>query len=158
MPRPTRLAALGAVLLAVGCSGRGAPAHAAAAYTPHTRTVTVTTVALMVKEDAAVLPFLKQDFAKGGVLDGKEVYGFMPSTITVVAGDTIHFHFINPEDDEHNFVLPDFFVKLPGQTIVDTTYVPKGPGIYDFACAIPAHLPMMHGQLVVLAPSALGDR
>ncbi len=144
-----------AALACLGCAGRGA-GTGAPAYTPHTRFVTVTTVALMVREHATVLPFLERDFARGGVLDGKEVYGFMPSTITVVAGDTIHFHFVNPEDDEHNFVLPDFFVKLPGQTIVDTTYVPGGPGVYDFACAIPAHLPMMHGQLVVLAPAALG--
>lgn len=90
------------------------------------------------------------------MLDGKEVYGFEPSTITVAAGDTIHFHFVNPEDDEHNFVLRDLFVKLPGQTVVDTTYVARAPGIYPFACAIPAHLPMMHGQLVVLNPAALG--
>lgn len=153
MPR-TSSAALAAALLALGCAGRAAPSRAPA-YTPRTRYVTVTTVALMVKEDASVLPFLRQDFAKGGVLDGKEVYGFVPATITVVAGDTIRFHFVNPEDDEHNFVLPDFFVKLPGQTIVDTTYVPKSAGVYDFACAIPAHLPMMHGQLVVLAPAAV---
>ncbi len=132
------------------------PQQQPAVYVPQARYVTVTTVALMVKEDAGVLPFLKKDFAKGGVLDGKEVYGFMPSTITVAAGDTIHFHFINPEDDEHNFVLRDLFVKLPGQTIVDTTYVARKPGIYDFACAIPAHLPMMHGQLVVLNPAAVG--
>lgn len=125
------------------------------AYTPSARYVTVTTVPLLVKEQAGVLPFLKQDFARGGVLDGKEVYGFEPSTITVVAGDTIHFHFVNPEDDEHNFVLHDLFVKLPGQRTVDTTYVAGAPGIYDFACAIPAHLPMMHGQLVVLAPAAV---
>jgi plastocyanin len=38
-----------------------------------------------------VLPFLKGDFAKGGVLEGKEVYAFSPSTITVIVGDTIHF-------------------------------------------------------------------
>ncbi len=146
---------LTAVAAAAGCTAaRHAPARAA--YTPHARYVTVTTVALMVKEDAGVLPFLKKDFAKGGVLEGKEVYGFEPSTITVEAGDTIHFNFINPEDDEHNFVLKNFFVKLPGQTIVDTTYVARTPGIYDFACAIPAHLPMMHGQLVVLNPEAVG--
>ena len=144
-----------ALFLAVSACAHVPPPPAPPAYTPQARYVTVTTVALMVKEDAGVLPFLKQDFAKGGVLDGKEVYGFEPSTITVVAGDTIHFHFVNPEDDEHNFVLRDLFVKLPGQTIVDTTYVPKAPGIYDFACAIPAHLPMMHGQLVVLSPSAV---
>jgi uncharacterized cupredoxin-like copper-binding protein len=148
-------AAVGTALLLAACTGATA-GRQHPAYVPQARFVTVTTVALMVKEDAGVLPFLKQDFARGGVLDGKEVYGFMPSTITVAAGDTIHFHFINPEDDEHNFVLRDLFVKLPGQTIVDTTYVARKPGIYDFACAIPAHLPMMHGQLVVLNPEAVG--
>ncbi len=150
-----RLAAVALpVALLAACAGETAE-HGRAAYVPQARYVTVTTVALMVKEDAGVLPFLKQDFAKGGVLEGKEVYAFEPSTITVAAGDTIHFHFINPEDDEHNFVLRDLFVKLPGQTIVDTTYVARTPGIYDFACAIPAHLPMMHGQLVVLNPPAV---
>jgi uncharacterized cupredoxin-like copper-binding protein len=151
-PVPNRRS-IAAVVLLAAC---GTPQVRPAAYTPQARYVTVTTVALMVKEDAGVLPFLKEDFAKGGVLDGKEVYGFAPSTITVVAGDTIHFHFVNPEDDEHNFVLRDLFVKLPGQTIVDTTYVTRAPGIYEFACAIPAHLPMMHGQLVVLNPAAVG--
>ncbi len=146
--------ATGCVLLAAGCAPQPSTTGRAA-YVPQSRYVTVTTVALMVKEDAGVLPFLKEDFARGGVLDGKEVYGFEPSTITVAAGDTIHFHFVNPEDDEHNFVLRDLFVKLPGQTVVDTTYVARAPGIYPFACAIPAHLPMMHGQLVVLNPAAL---
>ncbi|MDE3152353.1 MAG: cupredoxin domain-containing protein [Gemmatimonadota bacterium] len=150
-----RSSALSAVSIALLAACAAPPPPRPPAYKPQARYVTVTTVALMVKEDAGVLPFLKKDFAKGGVLDGKEVYGFEPSTITVVAGDTIHFHFVNPEDDEHNFVLRDLFVKLPGQQVVDTTYVSRAPGIYDFACAIPAHLPMMHGQLVVLAPSAV---
>lgn len=150
--RPVLMVFVAAALSACAPESK-APPHPA--YAPRARYVTVTTVALMVKEDAGVLPFLKKDFATGGVLDGKEVYGFEPSTITVVAGDTIHFHFVNPEDDEHNFVLHDLFVKLPGQTVVDTTYVARAPGIYDFACAIPAHLPMMHGQLVVLSPTAV---
>ena len=97
------VAGAAALVLVAGCAPT--PRAAQASYTPRARYVTVTTVALMVKEDAAVLPFLKQDFAKGGVLEGKEVYGFEPSTITVVAGDTIHFHFVNPEDDEHNFCV-----------------------------------------------------
>jgi len=129
----------------------------APAYTPRTREVTITTVPLLVKEEQGMLPFLKQDFAKGGVLDGKEVYAFSPSTVTVVEGDTIHFTFINPEDDAHSFVLPDLTVALPGQTTTIAIYVAKRAGIYPFVCAIPAHLPMMHGELVVLAPSAVRD-
>jgi plastocyanin len=127
-----------------------------ARYTPVTREIAVTTVPLLVKEQQSVLPFLKEDFAKGGVLEGKEVYAFSPSTITVFEGDTIHFTFINPEDDVHSFVLPDLAVSLPGQKTTTATYVAKRAGIYPFVCSIPAHLPMMAGQLIVLAPAAIG--
>jgi plastocyanin len=111
-------------------------------------------VPLLVKEQQGAFPFLKEDFAKGGVLDGKEVYAFSPSTVTVVEGDTIQFTFINPEDDVHSFVLPDLAVSLPGQRTTTTTYVAKRAGIYPFVCAIPAHLPMMWGQLVVLSATS----
>jgi len=124
-------------------------------YQPGSRELTVTTVPLLVKEQQTVLPFLKADFAKGGVLDGKEVYGFSPSTLTVVEGDTIHFTFINPEDDQHSFVLPDLIVNLPPQQTTHATYVAKRAGIYSFVCSVPSHLPMMTGQLVVLSPLAV---
>jgi plastocyanin len=143
---------LGAMLLAVGCAG---PAPRAASYQPRVRELTVTTVPLLVKEEQGVLPFLKADFAKGGVLEGKEVYAFSPSTLTVVEGDTIHFTLINPEDDNHSFVLPDLLVALPPQQTTHATYVAKRAGIYPIMCAVPSHLPMMSGQLVVLAPSAV---
>ncbi len=126
-----------------------------AAYKPRTRTITITTVPLLVKEQTSLFPFLKQDFASGGVLDGKEVYAFSPSTITVAEGDTIQFTFINPEDDVHSFVLPDLAVPLPAQQITRATYVARRRGIYPFVCSIPSHLPMMSGQLVVLAPGAM---
>ena len=58
---------------------------------------------------------------------------------------------VNPEDDDHAFVLRDLFVKLAPQSTTDTTYVARSPGIYDFSCSVPAHVPMMHGQLVVLS-------
>jgi len=112
-------------------------------------------VPLLVKEQQSVLPFLKEDFAKGGVLDGKEVYAFSPSTLTVVEGDTIHFTFINPEDDDHSFVLPELAVPLPPKRVTRATYVAKRPGIYPFLCAVQSHLPMMSGQLVVLAAASV---
>lgn len=139
-------------LLVFGACG-GVPR--AATYTPRVREVTVTTVPLLVKEARGLYPFLPAAFAPGGVLDGKEVYAFSPSTLTVVRGDTIHFTFINPEDDLHSFVLPDFAVALPGLQVVRRTYVAGRPGIYPFACNIPGHLPMMTGELVVLAPAAV---
>ena len=144
-----------AILLAAlaACGTRAATSHAA--YKPRTRAITVTTVPLLVKEQASLFTFLKQDFATGGVLDGKEVYAFSPSTITVVEGDTIRFTFYNPEDDVHSFVLPDLAVPLPPQKITTATYVAKHRGIYPFVCSVASHLPMMSGQLVVLAPEAM---
>jgi plastocyanin len=116
------------------------------------REIVITTVPLLTKELATTYPFLKKDFAKSGVLDGKEVYEFMPSAITAYQGDTLRLTFINPEDDPHNFVLSDLAVPLPGQSVTHATYVVRHSGIFDFVCAIPAHTPMMHGQLVVLPP------
>ena len=123
------------------------------AYIPRTRALTVTTVPLLVKEERSVFPFLEPAFAKGGVLEGKEVYAFSPSTLTVVEGDTVHFTIINPEDDVHSFVLPDFAVSLPGGKTTEATYVAKRAGIFPILCAVQSHLPLMSGQLVVL-PSA----
>lgn len=152
-PRPGLVVlALAIAPLAAGC--RRAPTGGA--YVPRVREVTLTTVPLLVKEDRALYPFLAKDFAKGGVLEGKEVYAFSPSTVTVVQGDTIHFTFINPEDDLHSFVLPGFAVALPGQSTTHATYVARQAGIYPFSCNIATHLPMMWGQLVVLAPEAVG--
>jgi plastocyanin len=152
MPRlPGLLVACALAFEAAACT-RAAPSARTSAYVPRTRAITITTVPLLVKEQKQLFPFLAPAFARGGVLDGKEVYAFSPSSITVMEGDTIHFTFINPEDDVHSFVLPDLVVPLPGNHAVDTTYVAKKAGIYPFVCAVQSHLPMMSGQLVVLAP------
>jgi len=91
------------------------------------------------------------------VLDGKEVYAFSPSTLTVVEGDTIHLTLINPEDDVHSFVVPDFAVSLPGNKTTEATYVARRAGIFPILCAVPSHLPMMSGQLVVLPAATMGS-
>lgn len=151
----------GVLLAAAACTGgargRDRAATDAGAYAPRTREFAITTVPLLVKEEQGVLPFLKEDFATGGVLDGKEVYAFSPSSITVIEGDTIHFTLINPEDDVHSFVLPDLAVPLPGQQVTKATYVAKRVGVFPFVCAIAAHLPMMSGQLVVLPARSMAD-
>lgn len=150
-------AAVLSAMLALTGSGCGRPESSRTAmdYRPVTRELTVTTVPLLVKEQSSTFPFLPKDFASGGVLAGKEVYAFSPSTLTVVAGDTIHFTFVNPEDDVHSFVLPDLVVALPPQTITHATYVASRPGVFPFVCSVASHLPMMSGQLVVLSPAAL---
>jgi uncharacterized cupredoxin-like copper-binding protein len=139
-------------LVLAGCgSGSASSRVVLDKYVPRTRAVTITTVPLLVKELAKTYPFLEKDLAPGGVLSGKEVYAFSPNTITAVSGDTLRLTLLNPEDDDHAFVLRDFFVKLPPQSRVDTVYVAKAPGIYEFSCSVPAHLPMMRGQLIVLS-------
>ncbi|MFI5309999.1 MAG: cupredoxin domain-containing protein [Gemmatimonadales bacterium] len=117
----------------------------------------MTTVPLLVKEELSVFPFLKPAFAKGGVLEGKEVYAFSPNTITAVEGDTLHLTIINPEDDAHSFVLPDFAVSLPGGKVTSATWIAKAAGIYPFLCAVPSHLPMMSGQMVILSAAAMAS-
>jgi plastocyanin len=137
--------------LALGCESRGA--HPA--YVPQVREITLTAVPLLTKELQSVYPFLRDSFAPNGVLDGKEIYAFVPSTVTVVEGDTIHFTLVNPEDDEHKFVLEDLVVDLPGQTVNRATYLAHSPGVFTFSCVMPTHVPYMYGQLVVL-PAAAG--
>lgn len=157
--RPVVAVVLVALGIYMGWAAMGGTTHAASRratrYVPRTRALTVTTVPLLVKEEQSVLPFLKEDFAPGGVLAGKEVYAFSPSTLTVVEGDTIRFTFVNPEDDVHSFVLPDLVVPLAPQKDTTVTYVARHAGIFPFVCSVPAHRPMMSGQLVVLAPEAV---
>ncbi len=144
--------AIALLLLALGGC---AHSHPPAAYTPQVRELTLTTVPLLTKELQKTYPFLREDFAPGGILHGKEVYGFFPSTLTVVEGDTLHFTFVNPEDDAHMFVLQDLAVPLPGQSVTHASWVASHAGVFPFACVVPAHLPLMYGQLVVL-PASIG--
>ena len=71
---------VGAVVSLIGCTIAKSPPPSHA-YLPHVREITVTTVPLLVKEQQGLFPFLAKDFGKGGVLQGKEVYAFSPSTI-----------------------------------------------------------------------------
>jgi uncharacterized cupredoxin-like copper-binding protein len=119
--------------------------------------VTITAVPLLTKELRRTYPFLERDFAPGGILEGREVYAFVPSTVTVVEGDTVHFRFVNPEDDAHTFILGELAVGLPGQSETRATWVARRAGIYTFTCNIASHQPSMWGQLVVLAPGAVGS-
>jgi len=147
---------LATLVVAAACA-HSTPPVARATYTPRTRAITITTVPLLVKEEQSMYPFLKPAFANGGVLDGKEVYAFSPSSITVVEGDTLRLDIINPEDDAYSFVLPDFAVSLPGGTATQATYVAKHAGIFTIQCAVPSHLPMMAGQLIVLPALTMAD-
>jgi uncharacterized cupredoxin-like copper-binding protein len=125
------------------------------AYVSQERRFVVTAIPLLTKELVSTYSFLREDFAQGGVLEGKEIYAFVPSTLTVVEGDTVRFTLVNPEDDEHNFILPGLALELPGQSVTEGTWRAEHAGIFNFVCTIPAHMPEMYGQIVVL-PAAIG--
>lgn len=148
---PTWIVLAVAVVAVLAC-GRAGDRHAdRPAYQPRLRTFTVTAVPLLVKEQQDLFPFLKKDFASGGVLEGKEVYSFQPSALTAYRGDTLRFVLVNPEDDLHTFILDGHgLVRLPGQSTVVDTVVASRVGLFRFLCDLPAHSPFMYGQLVVL--------
>lgn len=125
-------------------------------YTPHTRTFTLITVPLLVRESTNTYAFLKQDFASGGVLAGKEVYAFSPDQITVYQGDTVQITFVNPENDPHTFTLPAFNVSLAltPQAVTKGHFLASKVGVFTFLCTIPSHMPFMSGQLTVLPDTA----
>lgn len=154
MPRPRAVNLASTVLLLSALAGGcAAPGGRPTAYQPRQRQVTITAVPVLTREMQRIYPFLSRDFAPGGVLAGKEVYAFEPSSITVVEGDTLALTLVNPEDDAHSFVLPDLEVGMPPQTTVTARYVASRAGIYSYTCSIPSHLPFMYGTLVVLPPS-----
>jgi plastocyanin len=132
-----------------------ASATPASAYLPQTRDITLLTVPLAVHEQTSMYGYLKRDFATGGVLNGKEAYGFYPSTLTVYAGDTLKITVTNPQDDAHTFTIPDLQANLtlPGQTTKTITVHATKAGIYKFLCEVGDHQPYMWGQLVVLPDS-----
>jgi len=142
-------------LISVGI-GVGVTRASAATYRPQTRAFTVTAVPLLVQEMAGTLPYLQQDFAKGGLLDAKEVYGFYPSTLTVYQGDTLDLTLVNPANDPHTFTISalNVDVAMPSQSSVTAHFTVTQPGIYTFLCAEPGHIPYMWGQLIVLPDSA----
>lgn len=142
-----------AMALASSCAP---PRENVAAYVPRSREMALTAVPLLTKEMRRIYPFLERDFAPAGVLEGREVYAFLPSAVTVVEGDTVHFRFVNLEDDAHTFVLGELAVGLPGQSVTSATWVARRAGIYTFTCNIASHQPSMWGQVIVLAPAAVG--
>ncbi len=124
-------------------------------YAPQSRTITIIEVPLAVHEMQDTLGYFKDDFAAGGVLEGKEVYGFYPSSITVYRSDTVNLTLVNPADDDHTFTLSGMGIDTvtKGKSVNKVSFVAKQAGIFTFYCNEPEHVPYMWGQLVVLPDS-----
>ena len=133
-----------------------AAASIASTYKPQTRDLLVTAVPLLVHEQTGIFDYLKQDFGKGGLLRGREVWAWSPNTLTVYQGDTVRVTVSNPGGDDHTFTITQvgFSIKVPAQSVVHSSFVVPRPGVYKFFCSIPEHMPYMWGSLVVLPDSA----
>jgi heme/copper-type cytochrome/quinol oxidase subunit 2 len=129
-----------------------APSH----YTPQTRPFTMTIVPYWVHEVTGTYDYLAPEFGKHGLLAGKEVWGFAPSSIAVYQGDTVHIDLYNPSSDPHTWSLPDLGVNVnvgaTAKTVV--SFVASKVGTFTFNCEVGEHFPFMSGQLLVLPASA----
>lgn len=124
-------------------------------YAPTTKEFVVTTVPMLVHELTKTFGYLNRDF-KGGVLNGKEVWAFNPSSLTVYQGDTVDIKVVNPSGDAHTFTLADlgFNLDIKAQGTASGSFVASKVGVFRFACQVTEHVPYMWGQLVVLPDSS----
>lgn len=131
------------------------PAPAASTYTPQTKDFVVTTVPLLVHEQTGTYDYLAKDFSKSGVLAGKEVWGFSPSSLTVYEGDRVNLTLVDPSGDPHTFSLPDlgFNLNVGAQAVAKGSFTANTVGVFSFSCMVGEHNPYMWGQLVVLPDS-----
>ncbi|MBI3647569.1 MAG: cupredoxin domain-containing protein [Actinobacteria bacterium] len=133
-----------------------APAAVAqSTYVPQVKSFIVTTVPLLVHEQDTTFGYLTKDFSKKGVLHGKEVWGFSPSSLTVYQGDTVNLTLVDPSGDPHTFTIPDlgYNLNVDAEATATGSFEASKVGIFSFACEVGEHSPYMWGQLVVLPDS-----
>jgi heme/copper-type cytochrome/quinol oxidase subunit 2 len=129
---------------------------AAGHYTPQARHFVMTIVPSWVHEVTSAYDYLGAEFGKKGLLAGKEVWGFSPSSITVYQGDTVDIELYNPSSDPHTWTITELGVNVPAGGAAKATvhFVADTVGIFEFNCEIGEHFPFMTGQLTVLPGSS----
>lgn len=146
---------LAASLAAFG-SARAASPATPVAYQPQKRTLVISMVPVLTHEFSSFLPYLAADFAKGGMLAGKEIFAFLPAHVSAYAGDSVDFQIYNPADDAHTLTVIELqqSVDALGHHTATLSLQNLKQGIYTLACLEPEHEPFMWGQLTVLPPPA----
>ncbi len=124
-------------------------------YTPQTKNFVVTTVPLLVHEETGTLSYLKKDFSSHGLLAGKEIWGFSPSSLTVYQGDTVDLTLVDPSGDPHTFTVPDlgFNLNVKAEASASGSFTATKVGVFTYSCVVAEHSPYMWGQLIVLPDS-----
>jgi len=125
-------------------------------YQPQNEEFTVTVVPLLVHEQSGFFDYLNEDFAQGGLLFDKEVWGFAPSTLVVYQGDRVTLHVYNPGDDPHTFTMAGLGVNanLRPRAMKTLRFTASKVGVSSFMCDVAEHDPFMWGEVVVLPGSA----
>ena len=116
----------------------------------------IAAVPQLVHEQTSTFDFLNRAFAKHGLLDGKEVWGWSNTHITVYQGDSITANLLNPGDDPHTFTITELAVNkvLNAASSTSVSFSAYKIGTFKFFCSIPEHYPYMSGTITVLPDSA----
>jgi hypothetical protein len=149
-------AGLGLVALVAGSCSVNSAAASATKYSAQNRQYSIVAVPLLVHEQTGTYDYLNKAFAKHGLLDGKEVWGWSTSSLTVYQWDSVAIDIVNPGDDAHTFTISELGVNVPMKPGAQTkaNFVAMKVGTYKFFCAMPEHMPYMSGTITVLPDSA----
>jgi plastocyanin len=83
-------------------------------------------------------------------------FAFTPSTVTVVAGDSIVWHNSGGSHNIHHNATPSLFGNSVGSGWTYTFVVNLDPGDYEYVCQ--PHSGTMIGHVIVQQPSGVNDR
>src|ERR1044072_3506383 len=149
-------AGLGLIAFAgTGCAVKSAHATTPA-YTQQHFDYSIVAVPQLVHEQTGAFDYLNRAFARHGVLDGKEVWGWSQDHITIYQGDSVTVHLLNPGDDPHTFTITELAVngQLKPASSTSVSFSAYKVGTFKFFCSIPEHYPYMSGTITVLPDSA----
>lgn len=141
-------------LVAAGCS-TGTASAKTPPYAAQNQQFQIAAVPLLVHEDAGAYDYLQKAFAKNGLLDGHEIWGFSQTHLVVYQYDSVDVSLLNVGDDPHTFTIDELGVnvQMKPQSTTKADFVALKVGTYKFFCSIPEHAPWMSGTITVLPDS-----
>ena len=149
-------AGLGLVALVGTSCATGTAVAQGPKYSPQSRQFQIAAVPQLVHEQSGTFDFLQKAFAKHGLLDGHEIWGFSQSNLVVYQWDPVDVNLLNVGDDPHTFTITELGVnaELKPNAQSKADFVASKVGTFRFFCSIPEHAPWMSGTITVLPDSA----
>ena len=145
-------AGLGLVALLASSCATGTAAAKTPPYTAQNQQFQIAAVPLLVHEAAGQYDYLQKAFAKHGLLDGHEIWGFSQTHLVVYQYDSVDVSLLNVGDDPHTFTINELAVnvQMRPQSSTKADFVALKVGTYKFFCSIAEHAPWMSGTITVL--------